>query len=739
MDEYKVREIPGFGEAEFPSTMTDEEINKAISEHPSQNKPADSGEYIVREIPGFGEAEFPAQMSEEQIQEAIATHPSQQKQSMIPEGALDIPKEPGFNDYVDQATQGLMDTGDSIKHGLSRFGAGVGQFVYPGIDKIAGTNLTGRLQDEMKGNEANFEQRFGNSTPHQALALASEIAPSFIGGAGIKAAEAPMLIQQAFKNAPGAIKGLANAAGIFGKNAGLSAAYAPIAYDKSFERTGLTGGIEKAKDAALIGGLVGTGVAGLSRAPQVPGKLLSMFGGGNKNIGEVTKNIEDLRGIGAGLGDVVGSPALKGFQESALGNIPFSGAQGNYIKVHEQLQNEGKDLLKKIAPEYKGNAGAVIKDSLIKSYDDANIIKRKMYNDVDATAKKEGVKVYGEHYLEQAQAIKKEIKSSEEFGKLENSEKKAFEDFLEDITNKKSVTPTIALPKGVNSKDYDEYYAKLSSDKQKKVGQVKSANLKISDLNESASDAYVNGKKFISGAYARLASALKKDLVSAIDSSGSKTLKNRYDEAQKYYSENVAPFDEGEIARFVRKDADSDTLVNYFLKSGKDDRINLLNKLTSKISPQEKNMLTREYLGQSIDFEKNVSSTTLANLYKNLNDKTRDELFSDPKIRKEVERYVARVTKNPEAANPMYNPKTGHRGIRDDYIRKLYAAALSAFAGGPAGIAGLAGGGAGLYGLNKFLNSQKARDVYLKGLKPFEKPGAMTSGIAGALGVNAGS
>lgn len=604
-----------------------------------------------------------------------------------------------LKDYAQQAIQVPIDIGDSVMEGLSRFGAGIGQLVYPGIDKIAGTNLTGKLQQERQRNEKAFNKRFEDKPGYQALALASEVAPTFLGGGAVNAARAPAWLMNAVKGAPSAVKGLAQVGGIAGKNAGLAAAYAPIGYDPSFEKTGLQGGLTKAAEAAPLGAALGVAGAGLGSAVPLAKKGLSSLIGDSTQP-ELAKTIEALRGTKTGLGDVVNSPALKKFQENVLARVPFSGVEHTQLKTAKQLTGEGEQLISSLNPEgFSGSVGDVIQKSLKQIESGLNKEKRQLYSASDKLAEDSGVKVNGSNYGDSAKEILAEIKGRS-FGDISSPAKTEIKKLTTNIANSKE---------GIKS------------------GSVKDANLQLSDLREAKNNAYMNGEKYAAGAYGRLHDALRKDLDTSIELSGNSKLKEEYAKAQKHYAEKIAPFEDSDIVKFARKGADPDTLVSHFIKTGPNDRSHLLGKLVDKLPEDQKRLMAHEYMRNAYKEGTNgleFQPQKALQLYNKLGPKTREKLFPAD-FRAQMKKYSLRVGKNTSALTAMQNPQTGAR-LGDMFS----GAAIMNAIYNPARIPGMMLISGAAKGANSALNSEWLRKAYLHGLSPIGEGGR---GITGGL------
>lgn len=593
---------------------------------------------------------------------------------------------PSFTQTLNNTQQTSQNIGTATRQGLKNFGAGIGQLALPEVDYAVNKlgynpDLTGKLKNYMQSSQSNFDKTLGRNPKYKALEIAGEIAPSFLGGAGLEAASGTL--RQ-----------------ILAKNVGLGAAYGALSYDPTFEKTGITGAARKALPGALYGGMMGSAISGLAKAPaNITRKILS--GIGNISPDELKTVNNAIGKTGASLGDIINSPTLKHLQENILPIVPLSGVSKTQINRSKQIINEGKDLINSLkVDKYEDNPGYHIKDVLMKNGREVREESRNLYNNVDKLAQSKGIKINGDNYQEAAKSILDEI--SDDYNQdLENADETKLRKQLQNI---------------------------VSRDKR---GEIKYANIAKSRLNDKAAENYSSQNRFLSGAYSRLANGLDKDIKSAINGSDDNELMNTYKIAQEHYKNNVAPFHDKDIATFVNENADSDTIINHFLKPNSD-RANLLDKLLTKTSDDEKNAIAHSFLKKAYkqkanDINKELSPLKLVNIYNRLGDRTKNKLFSQD-YRDKMRNYSIKVKKNLSSLDAMSNPKTGARNI---YMAKGglgYLLGNSVVHGNlVTPLASIAAG----RGTNWALNSQKLRDLYLKGLLMDHKPNTISNGVAG--------
>lgn len=695
------------------------------------------------QVPGIGILSFPDEMSNEEMHGAIQkNYPNLGNNRQTTQDNSFIGKV--ANNPI---TNAIMGGGDAAAKGIRHAASAPSQFVNPFVDAALGTNFTGDV------NTANqrMDEEYNRKHPRpgitaKTISNVSEGLPALLmGGGGIPSV---------------ASKGLAR----LGNMALYGAASSPLIYDESgkmdpLEKTG-------------IGAASGVGAYGLSKLGSI-GKSLSgkIF---NKVAGEISEPefrevMEANKGLKTGIGNLINAPYISKFQENALTHVPFSGVENAQLKTANKLTEEGNNILNNLLGDEEKkvlsqgeylDVGSNLKKSLKKLEEGLNIEKNELYLDFNKIGKELGVKVNATNYQNEAKNILESLKHSRPYGKLKNTDKEEFENFLKDISSGNVGLEPSKITKGSISLTHknvplktgyveelnglepiDKTVRQVSSSSRKYptpsrslsdvmsgiypkkikpiIGELEGANYKIKDLRESAQKEFISSNKFIGGAYNKLEEALRKDLNMTIDESGSNELRESYSKAQKHYAENIGPFEDKDILKFTRKGADTDTLVNHFIRVGKNDRGNLLGKLVDKLTPQERNTLAYDYFRPAFKDGANgkkLMPRKMLELYNKLGDKTKDKLFT-PEFRKEMKRYGIRVGSNNRALEVMSNPNNGGK-----LSSILSAAEVAAALVKPMELAlPLAAMSSSANAINKGLNSEWIRDMYLKGYQPLAK------------------
>lgn len=635
-----------------------------------------------------------------------------EKKSQKPRNPADIFYKQGFVDPLTPANAKMAL--DAVDTGLrrSREGLYTATNVRKGIEKLF--NKPGFADQAVLDNsrlDEEFKQKYDNSLGSRAIAGAAEIAPLVAGGYRLALNTAPLWLTKAAQTSPKAMQLLAKWGGIAGKNAAFGGITNIASYDPSEEKSRT----DKFKEGALLSGILGTGtVAGasaLSKAFQ-PGLLSRIIKPGASKE-QIEKNIEDLEGYPSGLGDVIQNPKLKRFQENVLASVPFSGVQRSQMKTAEKIKSETDGILENLKPaKIEEDSNKQLYDNLMDAFDTTRNQKNALYTERNAYADNlKGFKAVGTNLYEEIKKLENSL-AKNEFEALVPADVRAEINKLSKI--------------GKQEKYFDIGKDKTLIEKTRTVapsGTMQEISLAKGTLNDAWLDAKISGNTSKARVLNNLRGAIKKDIDQSITKFGDDKLKSMHNEAEKFYKEDFAPFEEPEIAKFVYKGADPDTLLSSFIKTGVNDRGNLSNKLINKLLPEDKKLPGYSYLSRGVDDSgtkviPEANPTKVVQLYNKLGEKQQKSLFPDAADRSALNRLTNAVKLNQEALNLMFNPKTGQRNLE---MGGLLGAGAATAAGKKYDLVGGALGSLTGYlgvakGINSLLTSQKMRDRYLKSL-----------------------
>jgi hypothetical protein len=487
--------------------------------------------------------------------------------------------------------------------------------------------------------------------------------------------------------------------GAIGKNALASAGYGALMNPES-----------RGQSAAIEGALGGAGGAlGSALSKLAPSNLFKT----NISPEKLAENLDVARGTNTGLGDVIESPFLKRQYENTLPKILGSNVENTMHDTASQITNRGNELLNQMLV---GNSPIGVKqaiqDALKDAYHQAQSLKNSYYDSVSQMADEAGIKIGRENFSKTASNILDEInKSSELSRKIPNN-------FIEDLK-------FYSNPENANSLSLTNIFRGI--------------------LGEEASKAYQDNDTFLAHRFEKLKKGLTRDIEDSIPKNENNPIRQEYDQAQNFYRENIAPFEDPAIAKFTREGGDPDLILSSFVKKGNLDRGNLLSKLIQKLPESQQGLVPYGFFSQAIKNGK-VNPLTMRSLYEDLGPTQKQALFSQPELAKSMADYSKLVGMNTEALTQMVNPKTGQRNL--DVIPALLAShGLGAYGGYKAeGIPGaIAGGILGLGGaamlskaITKRLTSESAREKFVQKMLQNKgstgKNGDLTAALAAAIG-----
>jgi len=355
-----------------------------------------------------------------------------------------------------------------------------------------------------------------------------------------------------------------------------------------------------------------------------PSKMLA----GNLSPEQLQGNLEAAQGTTTGLGDVIGSPALKRLYENVLPRVPGSNASTAMQGTANQLVQQGEGHLSKLGENLPaGDLGSHLQTALKKASIEANKEKNANFQRVNDIADKEGVVVPRSSFQGKAQSILDEIEQSPEL------KRELSPDVLSDL----------------------QAYAKGE-----KGNTLRLSNIFKGKLNDKANEAYTNNNNYEYGLYKELRDSLGSDIETTIKSTKNPELKNAYDTAMTEYGSKYKPFEDPDITKFTRQGGDPDVILSHFLRGGANDRGTLLAKVTDKLPESVRNLPAYMHLSKALE-EGQLNPLKLRTLYKNLGQKQKETHIPDAAMRKSLDKYTKAVGMNTEAFQTMFNPHTGQR------------------------------------------------------------------------------
>lgn len=447
-----------------------------------------------------------------------------------------------------------------------------------------------------------------------------------------------------------------------------------------------------ALETGALSGAIGGGVGGITGALGAlrPSRLFR----GTLTPEQLLENARVTKGTETNLGEVVKSPFLKRTFENILPHIPGSGIHEKMLRNAENITQKGENLAalnpSGIIPE---DVPQHLVNSLSKVYESNNIIKNNLYNNMSNTAESLGINLGLPNFRSTVNSIKEAFK-----GKTLLKDDEALVgklSALEDSLSSKIINPATGV----------EMRSPVS---------ISEANIFKSQLKDMSNDAYAKGNRHEAGMLNRAAKAIDKDIKEAIDNSGSRELKEQFSEAQEYYKNNIAPYQNKDIYKYISGKGDVDNFIQSFIKTGnKQDKFRKLEKLTNILPQEEKNLLSYGFLSKAFNEEGSLNPPALKSLINSLGKNQKKALFGEKASNlKDFEKLVGL---NEKSFQTMFNPPTGQTLKEMISLLGGFGGVLAGYAyGGPEGALGaLAAVPAAKYA-GKKLTSEKFRENLIK-------------------------
>lgn len=434
------------------------------------------------------------------------------------------------------------------------------------------------------------------------------------------------------------LQGLGNFApfgGLGGEAEGLSGlasrAAANTAYATSQNQNPLT--------AALMG-MAAEGVTHALQKGLAPGRFLPSSPLSNEELKQAANSAQ---GTETDLGNIIQNPSLKRKFENRLPDIAYSGAYDTMQRTGKILKNRGQQIVE----DFKGNnntsnIGASLQTALKAAEKETRAQKNAHFDELNNAADAMGISTNRANIREAAK------------------------DALDKINRDKDLA-------AANGPEANKLLEEFATPSENENFSLKDTDILRGVLRKKADEAYKTGNENLSTIYGNLKKASLKDLNDAIDKAGDENLNALRNKAMTFYANEYAPFKEKEIMKYTREGADADTLINAFLKtSPSTDRSNLLSKLTTKLSPEDRNLLSYSYLSRAFNKKNQVRPGKLETLYSNLGENQKAALFT-PEQNQRLSEYGDLVNINKDVLHPMFNPMTGQKGNPISLLNTLLA------------------------------------------------------------------
>jgi len=381
----------------------------------------------------------------------------------------------------------------------------------------------------------------------------------------------------------------------------------------------------------------------------------------NLTPAQLKDNLRITQGTETGLVDVIGNPMLKRFNENVLSKIPFSGVNEAMQKNAGEIINRGHGLMEQLAGNSNiENLDKYLNDALKSSFKSHQGEKNAHYANVNKLADETGLQLDLPNFSNKVKQHKNAI---------EDTTILKYDPEMQALLRKLGGYEEPVKSQTTMGKIVDEFGKPLSQETKVTRPRLEEANLLKGKLNQLANQHGASSHpsdRHLAGVFGDLARTLKGDIEGAIEKTGYEPLKGAYKLAEENYAKKFSPFLDKQIYKFINGNADPETLIQSFVKTGKSsDRANLIKKVTEKLPAEDRNLLGYGYLQRAMDENNVLNPLKLKTLLSknSLGNKQFEALFPNPVLRNALRDYVNLVDMNTKGLKLMQNPETGQMNM----------------------------------------------------------------------------
>lgn len=666
--------IPGYEPIDFPDSMSDDEIESAVSRLLSNGEimPLDNNQGAVKNPSGL-----------QNFLSGAANNPV----TNFAIGAGDQ----FSNAFRNVANLFVPESMPQFKAPLAKFGEG-DAYDY---GKVAGD--IGAFAS--MGGAGGAALKAAESLPYLGK-LAAGLGGAVPGGAGVPLAESGATnVSMALGGPQGVIR---RALG----SAGYGASQSPEDRLQGAEEMGAA---SLASDA-LLGGL----------GKFLPHKQFA----GHYSPEQLMENLRLTQGTETGLGNVVGSPRLQRTLENWLEKTPLSGAEDASASVAHDLNTKANVIMKDLSHGIPENqVSSEIGNYLNHAFERQKTIKNQLYKVPQERAAELGYKVHTSGLGKEASKYLDEI-----------DKKNILELFPQE---RDLIKRAINIKEGLLPKKKSSFFKMMDRDKENLLD-LETANTLKSTLNNQAqlylsSNNPMDIKKggIISGFARALGNDINKSLGIFSKYGGHPEIKRDFLAANKNYAENYSGFLDKDVYKFLGGRESPEEVVSTFIKTGVgSDKSDQVKKLMKVLPKKAQDLVKYSYLSRAIENGK-LDPSKMKTLFgkQKLGPNQMEALFNRPGEAKKMYDFMELAKLNSGPLNRMLNPNTGQKGsdkILPFLVGNLAQYLASIIGGGPlsmaAGIGSVLGGGSIL---TKALTSEKVREKLVKTIIDDKKRGGM--------------
>lgn len=352
---------------------------------------------------------------------------------------------------------------------------------------------------------------------------------------------------------------------------------------------------------------------------------------GNLTPQQLQQNVSAAQGTSTGLGRILGNKALNSTYESIAPNFPFTGASSAMQGTVNQLQGQAKGILSSLLGN---NDPATVMPTLQNAMRDSyQSIKGTLNNKANAlndAADNAGVTVGRTNQQAVAQQHLDEINNDSE---LKDSQPAELMNDLQNYASGKYEPQTL------------------------KAADISSSKI----LGDKASGYFNNGQKYAGGIYNDLKAAKQADVNDSLDNATNPDVTSLRDDYRNYYAKEYAPYLDPDVQKFINHgQGDVDTLLNSFLKvTPNSDRSTQLNKLMTKLTPTQSNLVPYAYYSRALNDDGTVNLNKLSTLHENLGTNQENILLNNSNQQSALNNLTKNIRMNARPISNLSAPLNG--------------------------------------------------------------------------------
>lgn len=354
---------------------------------------------------------------------------------------------------------------------------------------------------------------------------------------------------------------------------------------------------------------------------------------GNLSLEELMARLRAAEGTNTDLGNIIGSPTLKGIFENMTTKWPGSGADALLGRMANQVENRGTQILADIGEGLPpGDLNAILKRAIESAHEAQRRAKNELYQPVNNLAREENFQVNLPTFRQRVE---------QQLNNIEDSPLLRYDN------------------------DFRNQYRRLAG-----LAEGFEESPSILDVNMAASKFENEGNTLLNRAtnandraignlYLDLSRRLYADLNNQMRHA-SPELRAAYDAATENYRENYSQFLDKDVWKWTRPDTEAQTIVNDIIQPSKQgDKYSRIEKIQRLLPDDMQSALGAAWLRGALDKEGNLNPKQFAQKLEQLGPRQFEALFPNPETRTALLDYGRLRGMNEKALSRMANPQTG--------------------------------------------------------------------------------